>query len=125
MLTNSLSLDDEEAVQRELRSLQQETVSALYLILKQRVHQSLINPYIISYLPKETRKSRSPSQKHLLRSLYLRNKLHQGRAEDTKRKMQQNASRYLLRPVHSTGEDPCLAIITNACIIRGCILFLS
>jgi hypothetical protein len=34
MLTNSLSLDDEEAVQRELRSLQQETVSTLCLISK-------------------------------------------------------------------------------------------
>jgi len=32
MLTNNLSLDDEEAVQRELRALQQETVSALCLI---------------------------------------------------------------------------------------------
>jgi len=30
MLMNSLSLDDEEAVQRELRSLQQETVSTLF-----------------------------------------------------------------------------------------------
>lgn len=34
MLMNSLSLDDEEAVQRELRALQQETVSTLCLILK-------------------------------------------------------------------------------------------
>lgn len=123
MLTNNLSLDDEEAVQRELRSLQQETVSTLCLTSKQRAHQSLINPHIISYLPRETRKCRFRSQKHLLQSLYLRNKLHQGRAEDTKRKAQQNASRYLLRPVHSTGEDPCLAI--NTCIIGGCILFLS
>jgi hypothetical protein len=120
MLTNSLSLDDEEAVQQELRALQQETVSTLCLILKQRVYQLLINPYIISLLLRETR---SLSQKHLLRSPYLRNKLHQARAEDTKREAQQNASRYLLRPVRSTGKDPRLAI--NTCIIGGCILFLS
>ncbi len=44
MLTNSLSLDEEEAVQRELRSLQQETVSSWCLILKQPGHQPLINP---------------------------------------------------------------------------------
>jgi hypothetical protein len=123
MLTNSLSLDDEEAVQRELRALQQETVGTLCLISKLRAHQLFINPYIISYLPRETRKCPSLSQKHLLRSLYLRNKSHQERAEDTKRKAPQNASRYLLRPVRNTGEDPCLAI--NACIIGGCILFLS
>jgi hypothetical protein len=123
MLTNSLSLDDEEAVQRELRALQQETVSTLCLISKQRAHQSLVHPHIISYRPRETRKCRSLSQKHLLRSLYLRNKSRQERAEDTKRKAQHNASRYLLRPLCSTGEDPRLAI--NACIIGGCILFLS
>lgn len=120
MLTNSLSLDDEEAVQKELRALQQEAVSTMCLISKRR---SLIKPHIISYLPRETRKCLSLSQKHLLRSLYLRNKSHQERAEDTKRKAQQNASRYLLRPVRSTGEDACLAI--NACIIGGCILFIS
>ena len=110
MLTNSLSLDDEEAVQRELRALQQEAVSTLCLISKQRAHRSLIDPHIISYLPRETRICRSTSQKHLPRRLYLRDKLHQGRAEDTKRKAQQSASRYLLRPVRSTGDDPCLAL---------------
>jgi hypothetical protein len=73
MLTNSLSLDEEDAVQRELRALQQETVSSLCSILKQLAHQSLVNPHIISYPPRETRKCRSPSQKHLLRSLYLQN----------------------------------------------------
>lgn len=34
MLTNSLSLDDEDAVQQELRALQQETVSTSCLISK-------------------------------------------------------------------------------------------
>jgi hypothetical protein len=123
MLTNSLSLDDEDAVQEELRALQQEMVSTLCLISKQRAYQLLFNPHIISLLPRETQKCRSLSQKHLLRSPYLPNILHQPRAEDTKRRARQNASRYLLRTVRYTGRDRCLAI--NACIIGGCILFLS
>lgn len=86
MLTNSLSLDDEEAVQRELTALQHETVSNPYLTSKQRTHQSLICPHMISYLSRKTRKCRSISQKHLLRSLYPRNKSHHRKAEDTERK---------------------------------------
>jgi len=121
MLTNSLSLDEEEAVQRELRALQQETVSSLCFILKQLAHQLLVNPHIISYPPRETRKCRSPSQKHLLRSLYLRNQLHQGRAEDTKRNVRQIALQYLLSPFRSTGEDHALPLM-HVCIIGGCIL---
>ena len=38
MLTNSLSLDEEEAVQTELMSLQRETVSSSFLILKRPAH---------------------------------------------------------------------------------------
>lgn len=87
MLTNSLSLDDEEAVQRELTALQQESVSTPCLAWKQRAHQSLIYSHMISYLPRKTRKCRrSISQKHLLQSLYPRNKSHRRRAEDTERK---------------------------------------
>lgn len=108
MLINNISLDDEEAVQKELRALQQETVSTLCLISKQRGHQSLIKPRTFSYPPRKTRKGLSLSRKYLLRSLYPRNKLYQARAEDTKRKAQQNASRYLLRLVRSTGENPPL-----------------
>ena len=123
MLMNSLSLDDEEAVQKELRALQQGSVSTLHVVSKQHVYRSLINPYIISCLPRRTQKRLSLSQKHLHRSLYHLNELHQWGAEDTKRKAQQSASRYLLRPARSTGEDPRLAI--DACIIGGYILLLS
>jgi len=38
MLTNSLSLDEEEAVQAELRALQRETVSSSFLRLNQASH---------------------------------------------------------------------------------------
>ena len=38
MLTNSLSLDEEEAVQAELEALQRETVSSSFLRLKRPSH---------------------------------------------------------------------------------------
>jgi len=69
MLTNSLSLDEEEAVQAELRALQQETVSSF--IFEIETGWSLIAT--ISYVPRATRKHQSHSRMRPQRNLYLQN----------------------------------------------------
>jgi hypothetical protein len=66
MLANSLSLDDEEAVQTELRALQQEAVSILCLISKKRAQQSLVNP-----TSSVTRSGKRRNTAHSPRSTYF------------------------------------------------------
>jgi hypothetical protein len=75
MLMNSLSLDEEEAVQAELKALQQETVSSACLSSKEPRRQTLINHHAISYVPRATRKHHSHSQTHLQQYLYLQKKV--------------------------------------------------
>ena len=76
MLMNNLSLDEEDAVQAELKELQQEAVSSLPCLRRvaRSPHHNIVISYMLSATKKRLSRSRtllSPSPCHQNRVLYL------------------------------------------------------